>query len=70
MILKLFSLLIVLNQPEVRICYSFLAIDLLVVTTRSIFCVKRELDVRYILVVRAYAILTKINETEKGVTLV
>ena len=47
----LFSLLIVLNHSEVRICYSFLAIDFLVVTPRSIFCIKRELDVRYILIV-------------------
>ena len=53
-ILKLFSLLIVLNQPELRICYSFLAINFLVETPRSIFCVKRQLNVRYILVVRAH----------------
>ena len=46
-ILKLFSLSIVLNRPEVRICYSFLAINFLVVTPRSIFCVKQELVVRY-----------------------
>ena len=46
-ILKLFSFVILLNQPEVRICYNFLAINFLVVTPRSIFCVRRELDVRY-----------------------
>ena len=52
-ILKLFSLFIILNQPEVRICYSFLAIDFLIVTPRSRFCVKREFGRPGILVVRA-----------------
>ena len=45
-IVNLFSFLIALNQPEVRIGYSFLAINFLVVTPRYIFCVKRELEVR------------------------